>query len=90
MDSVNELVEKNLPGILWNGGTITIKDAFASHEGYWQCKASNMYGTSMSTYVKLERFTLGFYTGEEADKVTHHKPTIGQPFQVRHTITYFV
>ena len=55
------LVNKNIPGIVWEKGLLTVSETTANFEGEWQCFARNRYGKSMSSPVQLVMNSIAHY-----------------------------
>ena len=59
-------LDPNSPNIRWSGtdGTIQLKEETTSSrdQGYYQCKATNSYGTAMSVVSFVEIAALGSFT----------------------------
>lgn len=75
----------SIPGISGNlhqvkEGTLRIKPATSLDEGYYQCKAFNQYGTSVSNVSYLRRAVLEHFTGSTGETFESGFIEEGQPF----------
>lgn len=75
----------SIPGVGGNlhqvkEGTLIIKPATSLDEGYYQCKAFNQYGTSVSKVSYLRRAVLEHFTGSTAETFESDFIEEGQPF----------
>jgi len=61
-------------------GVLTIRPLSLLDEGYYQCYASNMYGTAVSPTTVLQRADIGSYPSSEPLEVT---ATEGSPYMIR-------
>ena len=68
------VVDKNIPGIVWDKGSLTINETTANFVGEWQCFAGNMHGKSMSAPVQLVMNSIGYYPPGQSVRIIYASP----------------
>jgi len=72
---------ENQPNVIYPAeGSVTINPLTVLDEGYYQCFASNMYGTAVSSPTVLLRADIGSYHSSEPVVLTEQQ---GRPYMIR-------
>jgi len=79
----NGVVLEPRANIMYLADGIEISHLSLFDEGYYQCRASNMYGTSLSNISALQQATLGSYSSQ--DPVEYYNLEEGQPFVLKYS-----
>jgi len=70
----------NYQGVIYPAeGVMTIRYLSTLHAGYYQCRAFNMYGTSISNITVLQKAEIGSYPSTRTLEVTGEE---GKPFTI--------
>ena len=64
-----------------SGCSLRITELGSMHAGYYQCRATNMYGTALSSMINLQRAMIGSY--QSSEPVDMRGLEQGQPHMIR-------